>query len=331
MACASLVVRGMNAHFSVTQIANILDLPPAVVDTLVRSGQLASNGEGVPAAEIQNYLSQSLIRLFQAQANDTASEVAATTPPLELAATERLDNVDDASEAASVITRSIAEYEREISGAAAEHRIAPRYVPRRPLSGAFGPARLTLLQLSTTGLRIRHDEALRPGDEARLTVALLRPARTFAMQARVMWTSIAQRGDGPSFCISGLRVIDPGPLQQVLQHLRDARDLEPDLGRRRAANPAALNGLTDDDVASVIRAVRKFAADPVEAGRWYARARFSLADEAILAAAPARGRDREEVVGVWEYLERRLDLDKVASVVSWLRQTRACAAEALVG
>lgn len=309
----------MSVHFSVAETADILDLPPSIVDKLVRSGQLPSGTDGVPAEEIQTYLSQSFIRLFQAQAQMKPSETA-----LAVAAP---DPVPDSE---SVITRSIAEYERDMRGEAAELRIAPRYVPRRQLGGTFRQTRFTLLQLSSTGLRIRHEEALRPGDEARLAVALLRPGRTFAMQARVVWTSIAQRGDGPSFCISGVRVIDLGPLQQVIQHLREARDLEPDLGRRRATNPAALNGLTDDDVASIIRAVRKFSSDPVEAGRWYARARFALADDKVRAAAPARGRDREEVVGVWEYLERRLDLDKVASVVSWLRQTRACAAESIV-
>ena len=204
--------------------------------------------------------------------------------------------------------------------------MAPRYVPRRQLGGTFRDTRFTLMQLSTTGLRIRHDETLRPGDVARITVSLQRPARTFAMQARVVWTSIAQRGDSPTFCISGIRVIDLGPLQQVIHHLREARDLQPDEGRRRNVSP--LSGLTDEEVASIIRIVRRFSADPVEAGRWYSRARFALADEQVRAAAPQRARDREEVVGVWECLDRSIDIPKIASVVTWLRQTRASAAEA---
>lgn len=306
-------------HFTVEQTAEILDLPPSIVDKLVRSGQLpSSNGQGVPAAEIQSYLSQSFIRLFQAQA---VVPVAAAKPAE--AAAEPEGEVD-----ASIITRSIAEYETDVRAAVAENRIAPRYVPRRQLGGTFRDLRFTLMQLSTTGLRIRHDETLRPGDVARLTLSLQKPARTFAMQARVVWTSIAQRGEGPTFCISGLRVLDVGPIAQVIHHLREARDLQADEGRRRGNSP--LSGLTDDEVASIIRAVRKFSADPVEAGRWYTRARFSLADETVRAAAPQRARDREEVVGLWEYLDRRLDIAKVASVVTWLRQTRASAAEAHV-
>lgn len=300
------------SHFTVEQTAAILDLPPSIVDKLVRSGQLPSNGDGVPASEIQSYLSQSLIRLFQAQAN--AQPVAEPAAEPEPAAD------------ASLITRSIAEYEVEARGETPELRVAPRYVPRRQLGGTFRDTRFTLMQLSTTGLRIRHDETLRPGDVARITVSLQRPARTFAMQARVVWTSIAQRGDSPTFCISGIRVIDLGPLQQVIHHLREARDLQPDEGRRRNVSP--LSGLTDEEVASIIRIVRRFSADPVEAGRWYSRARFALADEQVRAAAPQRARDREEVVGVWECLDRSIDIPKIASVVTWLRQTRASAAEA---
>ncbi|HEX6085293.1 MAG TPA: PilZ domain-containing protein [Thermoanaerobaculia bacterium] len=300
------------SHFTVEQTAAILDLPPSIVDKLVRSGQLPSNADGVPASEIQSYLSQSLIRLFQAQAN--AQPVAEPAAEPEPAAD------------ASLITRSIAEYEVEARGETPELRVAPRYVPRRQLGGTFRDTRFTLMQLSTTGLRIRHDETLRPGDVARITVSLQRPARTFAMQARVVWTSIAQRGDSPTFCISGIRVIDLGPLQQVIHHLREARDLQPDEGRRRNVSP--LSGLTDEEVASIIRIVRRFSADPVEAGRWYSRARFALADEQVRAAAPQRARDREEVVGVWECLDRSIDIPKIASVVTWLRQTRASAAEA---
>lgn len=308
------------SHFAIDQVAEILDLPPSIVDKLVRSRQLSPSPDG-----IQKYLSESFVRLFRAQASlpvHAAEPAVAPTPELVI-------EEEPAPPPETLIVRSIAEYEDELRANAPEMRIAPRYVPRRQLGGTFRHSRFTLVQLSNTGLRIRHDDALRPGDVARVTIALQNPPRMFAMQARVVWTSIAQRGEGPSFCISGIRVLDLGPLQQVLQQLRETRDLQLDEGRRRAnQNPSALHGLTDEDVASIIRAVRKFNSDPVEANRWYTRARFALADDQVRAAAPARGRDREEVVGVWEYLERRLDLDKVASVVMWLRQTRACAAEA---
>ena len=285
------------AHFSVAETAEILDLPTTVVDQLVRSGQLPAHGDRVAADAIQSYLSQSFVRLFRAQA------AMAATP---------------SGPAESLIARSVADYEEEL-------RIAPRYVPKRPLGGTFRDFPFTLLQLSTTGLRIRHDRTVRAGDVARITVALQQPERTFMMHARVIWTTIGQRGDD-TFCISGLRVLETEPIAQLIHDLRETGELQVDGGRRRRISP--LGGLTDEEVASVIRAVRTFTSNPEEAGRWYSRARFALADEKIRAAAPPRVRDREEVVGVWEYLDRRLDIAKVASVVTWLRQTRASAAEA---
>ena len=295
------------SHFTLEQTATILGLPHSAVETLVREGHLSS----MSATAIQTYLSQSFIRLFQAQA-------AQPEPILETKPEEEPND--------SLITRSIVEFEEELRGETPDLRVAPRYVPRRQVGGVFHSMPFTLIQLSTTGLRIRHDDTLRAGDVARLTLSLHRPARIFTMQARVVWTTIAQRGDGLPYCISGLRVLDAEPLQEVIRHLRDARDLHADEGQRRRVQP--LSGLTDDEVAAIIRVVRRFHSDPAEAARWYARARFALSDQSILAVAPPRARDREEVVGVWECLERKLDIAKVASVVTWLRQTRASAAEA---
>jgi hypothetical protein len=212
-------------------------------------------------------------------------------------------------------------------------RVAPRYIPRRQVGGTFNQTKFSILQISTSGLRIRHDQTLLPGEEGRLTFALIKPPQSFLLKARVVWTSIAQRGDDPTFCISGLRIVDGVErLRRAVDLLREARELEPDRETTRRssrdaaatpASPPALRGLSDEEVASILRAVRKFASDPVEASRWYARARFAMVDEQVRAAIPPRARDREEILGVWEYLERRIDVRKVAGVVSWMRSTRA--------
>ena len=79
------------------------------------------------------------------------------------------------------------------------------------------------------------------------------------------------------------------------------------------------SGASDDEIAMVTAAIQKFAQDPVEASRWYSRARFALSDEHVRRIAPPRPRDREEVLGIWEYLERQVELEKVAGVVAWSR------------
>ena len=98
--------------------------------------------------------------------------------------------------------------------------------------------------------------------------------------------------------------------------------------RGEMASPTALAGLSDDEVASIIRAHRLLGSDPVEANRWYTRARFALADETVRKAAPNRARDREEVLGVWEYLDRRVDIRSISGVLGWIRRSRAATAVA---
>jgi hypothetical protein len=203
-----------------------------------------------------------------------------------------------------------------------EQRIATRYVPLRQLTGIFGDTKFNVLQLSATGLRIRHNEPLMPGDEAKLSFALLKPARSVVVRAKVVWTSIARAGTD-RFSISGLRIIEFGDrLATAIDSLRAANELQPERreGPRRATDTmSVLGGISDEEMALVTAAVQKFASDPVEASRWYSRARFALSEESVRRAAPERPRDREEVLGIWEYLERQVEIGKIAGVVHWIR------------
>jgi hypothetical protein len=199
-------------------------------------------------------------------------------------------------------------------------RRATRYVPLRQISGIFAEAKFTVLQLSATGLRIRHTEPLLPGDEAKLTFALLRTARSVVVRARVVWTSVARIGD-EQFSISGIRVLEHADrLEKAIEAMKAAHELQPErrASLRRAEDAVTmLREVSDEEMALVTSALHKFAADPVEASRWYSRGRFALADENVRRIAPQRG--REEVLGVWEYLERQVDLEKVAGVMRWVR------------
>lgn len=299
--------------FSRDEAAQILSLPTTAV-------RAVSSEASVSADRLEGFLRDALLSLYRAEA---ARPVVEELPE----ETIDLDTVPD-------ITHSLAEFETGRVEERANLRVAPRYTPRKQLGGTFRQVRFTIMQLSTTGLRIRHDDTLRPGEVARLAFSIINPARTFSVQARVVWTSIAQRGDGRSFCISGLRITEGvEQVHQAIDILREHRELqlveeEPAPRRAQATSPMALTGLSDDEVAEIIRAVRRLGSDPVEANRWYTRARFALADEAVREAAPVRARDREEVIGVWEYLQRRLDIKKVAGVVLWLRQTRSSGATA---
>jgi hypothetical protein len=309
------------------ELSEVLSLSPKIIDALILTRTLETERrdgrEVVTCAQLEKLFRDSLIRVYQAQAT-RAIAAARPEPEREI----ELD-LEPEEEPMPAITRTSDEHLMPPPTPAEDRpdlRLGARFIPRRQLGGVFREVKLAVLQLSNSGLRIRHAEPLRPGEEARFSFAIQNPPKSFVMRARVVWTSIAQRGDGPSFYISGLRVVtNQDRLVEATELLRAARELHLDESRRRNNVPMPVHGLPDEDVVAIIRAVRKFASDPTEATRWYTRARFAVADEEVRRAAPRGARDREEVVGIWEYLQRRIDLKAVAGVVQWIRSSSVAA------
>jgi hypothetical protein len=323
------------------ELSEILQLSPAVVNALVASGALQTRRRDghdvVDAAQVEKVFRDSLLRLYYAQASRAAAAAAAHPPPeaeveleLDLPAAEDVREPEEEVDLPVILRTSDEHLVRQLAESGPDLRLGLRYVPRRQIGGMFREVRFTILQLSNSGLRIRHSEKLSPGEEARVSIALQNPPRSFVMRGQVVWTSIAQRGDEPSFYISGLMMVtNADRLAAAADLLRNARELQVDDEDRRRTRggdvPRPMSGLPDEDVVAIIRAVRRFAADPTEASRWYARARFAVADEEIRKAAPRGARERDEVLGVWEYLQRRIDLKAVASVVQWIRHSNVAA------
>jgi hypothetical protein len=306
------------------ELPQLLNLHPRVIDALIASGsvqvQRADGTDRVAAAQLEQLFRDSLLHLYYAQARNAATVVpASASVPAEAEA---------AQDASPDIVRTSDEHDL-LPTPRADLRAGERYVPRRQLSGTFRDVKMFVLQLSTTGLRIRHDEPLRPGDEARLSFGLVTPPQVVLLRASVVWTSIAQRGEGPSYYVSGLHVTANadrlGNALALLNHNRELQRVQNEPKRGRGALPGPVLGLSDEDVVSIIRAARKLATDPNEATRWYTRARFAYAEEDVRKVAPRGAREREEVLGVWEYLQRRIDIPKVAGVMQWIRSSQAAA------
>ena len=305
------------------ELSEVLALSPKVVDALIATRAIVperrDDREVVPCEQLERVFRDSLLRVYQAQAARAVAPKAAERSEPEA----EFELETEVEEPLPVITRTSDEHLGAIEEERPDLRLGARYLPRRQMGGVFRNVKLSVLQLSNTGLRIRHAEALRPGEEARLSFAMQNPAKSVVMRARVAWTSIAQRGDGPSFYISGLKITENAErLTEAIDLLRNARELHLDESRRTTRLPMPVSGLPDEDVVAIIRALRKFAADPTEATRWYTRARFAIAEEEVRRAAPRGARDREEAVGVWEYLQRRIDLHAVAGVVQWIRRSQ---------
>lgn len=304
-----------DADFTREEAARALAIPLAALDALIQHGLLTTKNTTLPVRGLELFFRDSLLRLYHAQAapQEVAVEIPSKAEPVEKEE-ELLRSMDDYHSESAKQPRP-------------NYRIAPRYEPRQPVDGTFRDVRFAVLQISGTGLRIRHEETLRPGDEQRVSIAVT-SQRSVVFKARVVWSSI-----GSSSCVSGLRVTGNGDqLLAAIDALKRGRVLETEGTSTSTSNntkrtPPALVGVSDDVVASIIRAHRKFSSDPVEAGKWYARVRVSVNDERVRKiAAPLRVRDREEILGIWEYLDRKVDVDAILNVVSWLRQTRSAAA-----
>lgn len=323
-------MRALTTALPATELSEMLGLPRSVIDTLIEQGALlciVREGEArVPLAQVEALFREALLRVYRAEAlharADAMPDVAVAPPAAEPRSIEQFVVEESTTEEQAIAVVPAPLPERFEEPVQPEQRIAPRYVPLRQLSGIFGDTKFTVLQLSATGLRIRHDTPLLPGDEAKVSFALMRPARSVVVRARVVWTSLARSGD-QHFSISGLRVIEHAErLKVAIETLESAHELQRERrarGRRDADGVRELSGLTDEEISLVTAAMRRFADDPIEANRWYSRARFALADEEIRRLAPRQPRDRDEVLGIWEYLERQLDLTKVAGVVNWAR------------
>jgi Tfp pilus assembly protein PilZ len=334
-------MRPLTSSVSRDELSELLNVPLDVVDALLDSGRVLCHVRGgeprVPLAQLEEFFRDALLRLYQAESQGQVVEVPRARSPLPERepdsepmgepASEPEPEADPESQTAVALPAPVfaspaPEPKQQPAHDEPEQRIATRFVPLRQLGGIFGDVKFVVMQLSATGFRIRHNEPLMPGDEAKLSFALMRPARSVVVRAKVVWTSLARSGT-ERFSISGLRITEhQDRVAAAIDAMRSANELQPErrgTHRRATDSMSVISGLSDEEMALVTAAVQKFASDPVEASRWYSRARFALSDETVRRAAPERPRDREEVLGIWEYLDRQIDIGKIAGVVSWMR------------
>ena len=321
----------MGASLSRLEVSRLLDLDLPVVDALIESGRIlchVKKGEArIPVEQLETFLRDALIRLYRAEAVQRSVPVIREPEPVPASQPEsKPEPPSPAPSPAGIMAAAQGSpphpREPEEEEEKPDHRVASRYVPLRQIDGIFGETKFSLLQMSATGLRIKHRDALLPGTEAKVSFALMKPARSFVVRARVVWTSVARAGE-ERFSISGLRVTaHQERLTRAIDLLKSANELQPErrVVARRASDAVAVEEISDEEIELVTSAIHKFATDPVEASRWYSRARFSMADENVRRAAPERPRDREEVLGIWEYLDHQVDIPKIAGIVGWVKQ-----------
>lgn len=329
-------MRPLTSSFSRDELSVALEVSPEVIDALIQSGSVlchVRDGEPrIPLDQLEAFFRDGLLRLYRLAAGDVRTEEPVRETRAEPQAPPPPPPPVEQPEPASVAPQPVIPIAApvETSSSKPDSRLAPRYLPRRHIDGIFNDVKFTIVQLSTTGLRVKSKESMIPGAEAKLSFALMNPPQSFVMRAKVVWTSIAtHHKGGETFSISGLRIIEHSErLSRAIEILRATHDLQPERRDlpRTVSSESAPPGTSDDEIALVMGAVQKFGSDPLEASRWYARARFAVADENVRAAAPQRPRDREEVLGIWEYLERQVTIPKITAIVAWIRKTRVLTA-----
>ncbi len=213
-----------------------------------------------------------------------------------------------------------------------ELRAAERFRAREPLHGGFGTAAVTLVNIGETGVQLEHPQPLRLATRARLSFK--RGDASFAVHAVVVWSHLSKQSDrkGKLLYHSGLRFEDDNAdVPAILATLRRHAVIEPDPDslerkRHRAAEreaelanraPRVVRSVPQADVTAdqlllIQHARDRLRTHPEEAIKWYNRAKYAITEPKDPIATDLAYRD--EVLAVWEYLERTVDLAVIARV-----------------
>ena len=200
-------------------------------------------------------------------------------------------------------------------------RSGDRYILTEKLSGSFGSAPVTLLDVGEQGVQIEHAQPLRLATKGRLWFK--RADVSVSLHAFVVWSKLSGK-----LSRSGLRSDERASeflsaIQTLAQHGVLKKD-DDSLNRKRkrleekSAKPTMKHVPTGPDISPdqvlLIQHARARLRDNFdEAQKWYSRAYFALRD-GTTAVGGQVVKYPEEVLAVWEYLERSVPLSTIKRV-----------------
>ncbi|HVR37613.1 MAG TPA: hypothetical protein VMU84_00845 [Thermoanaerobaculia bacterium] len=205
-----------------------------------------------------------------------------------------------------------------------EVRRFPRYNTVEPLVGSFGAAEVVVRNLGERGAQVSHAQPLRIGTRSRFWFR--RGDISVSIQATIVWSHLSQVPDehGKLLYQSGLHVDEDEAFLSSLQAFADRGVIKRDLAslerkkkvllekeQAKSGKPIVKFIQHEPDVPAdqklmIEHARARLQNHPDEAQRFYERAKASNADEIFI--------HREDVVAVWEYLERTIDLSTIVKV-----------------
>ena len=218
-----------------------------------------------------------------------------------------------------------------------ELRGTERLVFPKPVSGSYGSAAVEMMNVSARGAQIAHAQPLRLGMRARLWFKIGDVA--VSTQALTIWSHLSKvpNEQGKYLYQSGVRVEQADTQYETsLQALLDHGVIEPDPESLEKKKKKALARVAEKNSRPIVKLLRpdvdippdtqllieharkQLLSDPNEAQRWYQRAKYAITHGGVTIAADAI-RNREDVLAVWEYLERSVEISTIAIVFERMR------------
>lgn len=212
-------------------------------------------------------------------------------------------------------------------------RKSTRYIVHPPLSGTFAFTDVVVTDLSASGIQVRHPEAVRLGTTGRLTFTLPENGGRYSLSGRVVWSHLSREPDdeGRHPFFTGLQLDEESRevAERAISRMLELSIASPDTSslqtkrrrmhqkarERRTANTRQVftTPLSSDQLMMINQVRQRLKTHPDEARKWYLRAKFAMKeDESRAREAPMHY--REDVLAVWEYLGRTVELNTIIAV-----------------
>ena len=210
-------------------------------------------------------------------------------------------------------------------------RSVKRFVIEPPLRGTFVNVDVTIDDFGERGVQAEHAGPLKLGSAGRMTFTIPMSQEIVRIQARVAWSRLSKKPDasGKYLYRSGFRVegdveVMKATLARMVQFciarpdtasLERKRKVLIERARARAGTPTMKTvairppEIPSDHMLLIQQARARLQAMPEEAIKWYNRAKYSQA------SMPDGHHHRDEIVAIWEYLERMIDINVIARVL----------------
>jgi hypothetical protein len=219
-------------------------------------------------------------------------------------------------------------------------RAAERFTAAEPLFATFAANPIDIVNLSTIGAQIEHALPIRLGTVARFMIR--RHEVAIDVKGLLIWSRLSEKpaADGKFLYRSGLRIesgnaeyalglhmlIKAGALKRELDTLERKRrrliERMAEMSRpgMRLIRTGPKEEVPADQLLLVQHARERLLSNPMEAQKWYQRAKYAITRGASNVEIGSISSNREEVLAVWEYLERSIDIQTISRAFDKMRE-----------